>query len=153
MPIAGESSETAKDPNTCTFVQAKDGVKADMQNNMPAKNASTADNMAGERGAESNGVGNKTSVAPVQNSVGKTSEMVDAPFTIVLISDIPLSNAKEFAESMKGRGLLDAEVLVKRKMTRVVCGRYQTEADAVNALRQLRCKHPEFKESWVLNVK
>ena len=79
-----------------------------MQNNMPAKNASTADNMAGERGAENNGVGNKTSVAPVQNAVGKTSEMVDAPFTIVLISDIPLSNAKEFAESMKGRGLLDA---------------------------------------------
>lgn len=153
MPIAGESSEMAKGPNTCTFVQAKDGVKADMQNNMPVKNASTADNMAGERGAENNGVGNKTSVAPVQNSVGKTSEMVDAPFTIVLISDIPLSNAKEFAESMKGRGLLDAEVLVKRKMTRVVCGRYQTEADAVNALRQLRSKHPEFKESWVLNVK
>lgn len=158
MPIAGESSETAENPNTCTFVQAKNEVKADMQkadiqNNMPVKSASAADNMTGERGAESNGVDNKTSVAPAQKTAGETSKMVDAPFTIVLISDIPLSNAKEFAESMKGRGLLDAEVLVKRKMTRVVCGRYQTEADAVNALRQLRSKHPEFKESWVLNVK
>lgn len=158
MPIAGASSETAENPSTCTFVQAKNEVKADMQkadmqNNMPAKNASAAGNMAGERGAESNGVDNKTSVAPAQKTAGETPEMVDAPFTIVLISDIPLSNAKAFAEGMKDRGLLDAEVLVKRKMTRVVCGHYQTEADAVNALRQLRSKHPEFKESWVLNVK
>lgn len=158
MPIAGASSETAENPSTCTFVQAKNEVKADMQkadiqNNMPAKNASAAGNMAGELGAESNGVDNKTSVAPAQKTAGETPEMVDAPFTIVLISDIPLSNAKAFAEGMKDRGLLDAEVLVKRKMTRVVCGHYQTEADAVNALRQLRSKHPEFKESWVLNVK
>lgn len=153
MPIAGASSETAENPSTCTFVQAKNEVKADIQNNMPAKNASAADNKAGERGAESNGVDNKTSVAPAQKTAGETPEMVDAPFTIVLISDIPLSNAKAFAEGMKGKGLLDAEVLVKRKMTRVVCGHYQTEADAVNALRQLRSKHPEFKESWVLNVK
>ena len=71
MPIAGSLQKRQKDPNTCTFVQAKDEVKADIQNNMPAKNASTADNRAGERGAESNGVGNKTSVAPVQNAVEK----------------------------------------------------------------------------------
>lgn len=152
MPMLGASLETEGKPNLCALVQKQDEQKEDAQDDVAAKDMSAASIVSGENESEG-GMSGKENVAPVQNVADKSTGEFDALFTIVLISDVPLSNAKVFAESMKGKGLLDAEVLVKRKMIRVVCGRYKTESDAVNALRQLRGKHSEFKESWVLNVK
>lgn len=76
----------------------------------------------------------------------------EAPYTIVMLSGVPVSNAQQFVNELKSKGLEQARVYIKRKMTRVIFGHYNTEEDAIHALRKLRKDQLGFQDSWVLKI-
>jgi cell division septation protein DedD len=70
-------------------------------------------------------------------------------YTIVLASSIPLSNARHLAAQLQEDGMAQAEVLVGKRMVRVVYGHYISELEARSALKQLR-KNTAYEDAWVM---
>ena len=70
-------------------------------------------------------------------------------YTIVLASYITKKNAEAFVEQLHKKGFDDAEVFVRKSVTRVILGSFASEADAHDRLRSLRSSE-EFKEAWVM---
>jgi cell division septation protein DedD len=70
-------------------------------------------------------------------------------YTIVLASYITKKNAKAYVEQLHKLGFADAEVFVRKNVTRVVFGHFSSESNAYNKLRTLR-DHKEFEEAWVM---
>lgn len=115
-----------------------------------------------------------TDVQPVQNTkpaaVTSTHEATPAPtmrevheerkstgtqtggYTIVLASSITQPNAKLLVQQLEASGTKDAQVYIRRRMVRVICGHFPTEASATKALRQLR-KQAAFADAWVMPYK
>ena len=69
-------------------------------------------------------------------------------YCIVLASHVKLSNAENYVEQLKKRGIKDAEVYIHRNTVRVVCGSYKTEGEAYRHLNKLN-NDEEFAEAWV----
>ena len=70
-------------------------------------------------------------------------------YTIVLASYITKKNAEAYVEQLHKLGFADAEVFVRKNVTRVVFGHFSSESNAYNKLRTLR-DHKEFEEAWVM---
>ena len=70
-------------------------------------------------------------------------------YTIVLASYITKKNAEAYVEQLHKLGFADAEVFVRKNVTRVVFGHFSSESNAHNKLRTLR-DHKEFEEAWVM---
>lgn len=70
-------------------------------------------------------------------------------YTIVLASYITKKNAEAYVEQLHKLGFDDAEVFVRKNVTRVVFGHFSSESNAHNKLRTLR-DHKEFEEAWVM---
>jgi hypothetical protein len=67
----------------------------------------------------------------------------------VLASYITKKNAEAYVEQLHKLGFADAEVFVRKNVTRVVFGHFSSESNAHNKLRTLR-DHKEFEEAWVM---
>lgn len=81
----------------------------------------------------------------------KTAEPETIPTTrycIVLASQVKMSNAENFVEQLHKRGFNDAEVYVHKKTVRVICGSFETEAEAYRRINQL-AGEKDFAEAWV----
>jgi cell division septation protein DedD len=81
----------------------------------------------------------------------KTAEPEPIPTTrycIVLASQVKLSNAEQYVEQLKSRGMQDAEVYIHNHIVRVIYGSYESESEAYRHLNKLN-KHDEFAEAWV----
>ena len=85
----------------------------------------------------------------------KTEEPVATPdvqsastYCIVLASQVKLSNAENYVEQLKARGMQDAEVYIHNHIVRVIYGSYESEAEAYRHLNKLN-KDDEFAEAWV----
>ncbi len=77
---------------------------------------------------------------------------VEALFTIVLASSIPLKNAEAYVAELHEKGMTDAAVMVKGKMIRVVYGSYAENSEAYTAVKKLH--HDDaFSQAWVMSLK
>ncbi len=73
-------------------------------------------------------------------------------YCIVLASQVKKSNAEYFVEQLHQEGFDDARIYIHDKTVRVVCGNYQTEAEAYRQLSKINHK-PKYEEAWVYKIK
>lgn len=82
-----------------------------------------------------------------------TQESMPQPFySVVLCSRVTKRNAQAFADQLHRNGYDEAEVHHSGKYTRVIYGRYETEAEAYRMMQRLHAKE-EFKDCWVTKLK
>ena len=72
-------------------------------------------------------------------------------YCIVVASQVRKSNAEEFVERLHKQGYADAEVYIHHNIVRVICGAFDSEAEAYNRLNKLNNKE-EFAEAWVYKM-
>ena len=73
-------------------------------------------------------------------------------YTLVLDSQVSKKNASLYVEKLHKAGFNEAKIFTSHSSTRVIFNRYKTEAEAYNALREMR-EYTEFHEAWVYQVK
>jgi cell division septation protein DedD len=75
-------------------------------------------------------------------------------FCIVMASQVSEKNANLFISQLSDKGFGDARILItgSKNIRRVVYGTFETEADAVNTLHELRKESRLFKETWIMEV-
>lgn len=77
----------------------------------------------------------------------------EAPhYVIVVASQVKRSNAEHFIEQLHEQGYKDARIYECKGVIRVVCGRFDTEAEAYRQVNKMNTKE-EFYEAWVLKIK
>jgi len=75
-------------------------------------------------------------------------------YVVVLASQVSMANAENFVNILHNDGYNDARIYTHNKINRVVCGHYNTAAEAYEAVNQLRGQgQEEFEQAWVLNIK
>ena len=79
-------------------------------------------------------------------------EVKKTDYCIVLASHVSMKNANAFVEELHKRGFSEAEIFVRNKVTRVVCGHFETQNAAYNRLNRIR-DNKGFEEAWVLKLK
>ena len=72
-------------------------------------------------------------------------------YTIVLASRITKKNAEAYTESLKNKGLENAEMIAKGGHVKVICGRYESEKEAYKAMNKLN-NNPDFSDCWVTKI-
>lgn len=72
-------------------------------------------------------------------------------YTIVLASRITKKNAEAYTESLKTKGLENAEMIAKGGHVKVICGRYESEKEAYKAMNKLN-NNPDFADCWVTKI-
>ena len=85
--------------------------------------------------------------AKVQQAVAQAQQ---TEYSLVVASQVPMSGAEQLVEKLKKSGHLNARVLKRHKVVRVVVGDYPTNAEARKVLKQMRTTSKEFADSWVL---
>lgn len=89
----------------------------------------------------------KPDVAPAKK------EEINKPYhTIILASKVSKKNAEAFVERLAKEGI-KAEVLTRNSITRVTSGKYTSETEAHNSLRQIQSKTNDAEEAWVMEIK
>jgi hypothetical protein len=73
-------------------------------------------------------------------------------FVIVLASRVTKSNAESYVSSLKKKGVNDARVIAASNGSKVVCGNYSSESEAMNGVHELREMSSEFKDAWVMEL-
>lgn len=113
------------------------------------------ENLSQQTDAANQEVNNNPADKPttLDNGNDKKVETTRKGYSIVLLSDVPQNNARQFADKLKKDGLDNVDVYVRHKMVRVIYGQFETESEAIGALRQLRTTHSQFQEAWVINLK
>lgn len=81
------------------------------------------------------------------------TEQSDAPYCIVLASQVKLSNAEDYVNRLHQQGYSQAKVFVHNKIVRVICGEFATSSDAYNQLNRMTLKNEDFSEAWVYKKK
>lgn len=95
---------------------------------------------------------NKTVAEVKKDSVAAQPEAIKTGYCIVLASYVSMKNAKAFVEELHKRGFSEAEIFIRNKVTRVVCGHFETLNAAYNRLNNVR-DNKGFEEAWVLKLK
>lgn len=73
-------------------------------------------------------------------------------FAIVLASKVSKAGADEYVTNLKAQGLKEAGVYERGTMRKVIYGNYSTEAEAQDALREMRQKMELFADAWVSKI-
>ena len=73
-------------------------------------------------------------------------------YVVVLASQVSMTNAQNYVQSLHQRGYNEARIYTRNKVNRVVYGQYANQAAAYNAVDRLR-DNIEFEEAWVMEVK
>lgn len=96
----------------------------------------------------------ETKQEPKQPVAAKPQETtLEAPYCIVLASQVKLSNAEDFVNRLHQQGYTQAKVFVHNNTVRVICGEFTTPSDAYNQLNRMTLKNDEFSEAWVYKKK
>lgn len=74
-------------------------------------------------------------------------------YCLVLASQVNQRNAELFVKQLQSRGHKDTRISINHHTRRVVYGNYATQAQAYNALANLRASSSDFDEAWVYEVK
>jgi hypothetical protein len=90
--------------------------------------------------------------AALVNQQNQQKEIVAGDFTIVLACYVSEKNANNFIESLSEAGYEDGQ-FIDGKKTMIVYGKYASETEAMNSLKELREGNKAFADGWVLQVK
>ena len=82
------------------------------------------------------------------------SEVVESKptFVIVLASRVTKTNAERYVSSLIKKGVKDARVIAASNGSKVICGKYSSESEAMNGVQELREMSSEFKDAWVMET-
>ena len=82
------------------------------------------------------------------------SEVVESKpiFVIVLASRVTKNNAERYVSSLIKKGVKDARVIGASNGSKVICGKYSSESEAMNEVHELREMSSEFKDAWVMET-
>ena len=83
--------------------------------------------------------------------VEKSSQEPDPAYCIVLASQVPQRSAEEYVSKLQQQGI-DARILVRNNVRRVVCGAYANESEAQGRLREIH-RMEGFSEAWIYRIK
>ena len=75
-----------------------------------------------------------------------------ANYCIVVASQVSQKGADAFVKQLRKKGFDDARVYIYNKIRRVVCGSFQTEAQAYSRLQSVH-QDAELAEAWVFKIK
>ena len=102
-----------------------------------------------------NAEASEQSETPEQSETAEASKISEKPaaqpapaYCIVLASQVKLSNAEQYVQQLKSRGMKDAEVYIHNHIVRVIYGSYESESEAYHHLNKLN-NNDEFAEAWV----
>ena len=95
---------------------------------------------------------NETTDKINKDIVSVEKEITVPYYTLVLASQVSKKNASLYVEKLHKAGFNEAKIFTSHSSTRVIFNRYKTEAEAYNALREMR-EYTEFHEAWVYQVK
>ena len=97
---------------------------------------------------------NKTAADAEFQKANTAKEVAESQpvFVIVLASRVTKSNAESYVSSLKKKGVNDARVIAASNGSKVVCGNYSSESEAMNGVHELREMSSEFKEAWVMEL-
>lgn len=73
-------------------------------------------------------------------------------YCIVLASQVSQRNAEEFVTLLQKKGIHDARVYLNHNTRRVICGSFQTEAEAYKQLHHIH-QMQDLEEAWVYKMK
>lgn len=73
-------------------------------------------------------------------------------FVIVLASRVTKNNAERYVSSLIKKGVKDARVIGASNGSKVICGKYSSESEAMNGVHELREMSSEFKDAWVMET-
>ena len=76
----------------------------------------------------------------------------EGKYAIVLASSISKVNARNYVSSLASRDI-NAQVMSKGNMTRVVITGFQEQEEAQNRIKELKAMGDEFSQVWLLNLK
>lgn len=89
----------------------------------------------------------------INKNIASVEREITVPYyTLVLASQVSKKNASLYVEKLHKAGFNEAKIFTSHSSTRVIFNRYKTEAEAYNALREMR-EYTEFHEAWVYQVK
>ena len=71
---------------------------------------------------------------------------------IVLASRDTKNNAERYVSSLIKKGVKDARVIGASNGSKVICGKYSSESEAMNGVHELREMSSEFKDAWVMET-
>ncbi len=98
-------------------------------------------------------VADNTITSKKQDSVQQDAAAPEAPhYVIVVASQVKRANAEIFIEQLHQQGYKDARIYECKGVIRVVCGRFDKEAEAYRQVNKMNTKE-EFYEAWVLKIK
>ena len=97
---------------------------------------------------------NKTAADAEFQKANTAKEVAESQpvFVIVLASRVTKSNAESYVSSLKKKGVNDARVIGASNGSKVVCGNYSSESEAMNGVHELREMSSEFKDAWVMEL-
>ena len=72
-------------------------------------------------------------------------------YCIVVASQVSQRNAEAFVKELQQKGLEDARVYIHNNIRRVICGSYNTEAEAYRQLQNVH-QHEKLGDAWVYKV-
>ena len=73
-------------------------------------------------------------------------------FVIVLASRVTKNNAERYVSSLIKKGVKDARVIAASNGSKVICGKYSSEGEAMDGVHELREMSSEFKDAWVMET-
>ncbi|TGX81866.1 SPOR domain-containing protein [Palleniella muris] len=71
-------------------------------------------------------------------------------FSIVLASRVPEDNAHDFVKQLRSQGFDKAEMITRKNGAKVIYGRFSSEKEALDSLRNLRKKSGHFNDGWIM---
>lgn len=93
----------------------------------------------------------RKAIDTVATPSAEPAQPAPASYCIVLASQVTERNAMEFVNKLQERGI-DARIYVHNSTRRVVCGNYETEAEAYEALQDIH-REEGLAEAWVYKLK
>ena len=113
-----------------------------------AENSTATAETKAENKSVAESVADSVATAPGTMTEAGTDTKNEAPYTIVLASQVKKSNAEYFVEQLHKAGHRDARVYIHNNIVRVVYGDFKTQAEAYEKLNSLHGEH-DFEEAWV----
>ena len=128
---------TSKDTNTSKIEIQK---KVETVNTLPAKAK-----------ADSAVIASTDSASVAKESASSTNLIPQKQYCIVLATHVSERNANSFIERLNKQGFDQAEIFVRKNITRVIYGHYPSEEAAHDDLRRFH-RHSETAEAWVMEL-
>lgn len=155
--IPQDTNYTPSEPVVAELREVKKGAEvkkeAEVEMDAEAKQAIEQEQVAApQQAAEPRQAAEQKQATASKQAEEQKQAATGITYCIVLASQVKLSNAEAYVESLHRQGYKKASVWVHDHVVRVIFGEYQSKEEAYKQLNQLY-NDPEFSEAWVYTKK